>query len=127
VRPPGSSLALSSAISLSHPKKHSTIAQTHVLADLAAMKVHQFFTANSCAGGLVYRMLFIDGDEREVSLPQPSLFSIRGMSWSCSKEELDEQLRLLGFHGQHQEEEAATDDYVVHYTGASSSSYLLGG
>jgi hypothetical protein len=28
--------------------------------DLAVMKVHHFFTANSCVGSLVYRMLFID-------------------------------------------------------------------
>jgi hypothetical protein len=37
--------------------------------DLAAMKVHHFVTANSCAGSLVYRILFTDGDEREVPLP----------------------------------------------------------
>jgi hypothetical protein len=66
--------------------------------DLAAMKVHHFVTANSCAGSLVYRMLFTDGDEREVPLAQPSLFSICRGPWSRSKEELDEQLRLLGFH-----------------------------
>jgi hypothetical protein len=66
--------------------------------DLAAMKLHQFVTANSCAGKLVYRMLFTDGDEREVPLPQPSLVSIYRRPWSHSKEELDEQLRLLGFH-----------------------------
>jgi hypothetical protein len=66
--------------------------------DLAAMKLHYFVTANSCAGKLVYRMLFTDGEEREVPLPQPSLFSIYRRPWSCSKEEFDEQLRLLGFH-----------------------------
>jgi hypothetical protein len=43
-------------------------------------------------------MLFTDGDEREVPLPQPSLFSICRGSWSRSKEELDEQLSLLAFH-----------------------------
>jgi hypothetical protein len=43
--------------------------------DLVAMKVHHFVTANSCAGSLVYRMLFTDGDEREVPLPQASLFN----------------------------------------------------
>jgi hypothetical protein len=37
--------------------------------DLAAMKIHHFVTANSCAEKLVYRMLFTDGDEREVHLP----------------------------------------------------------
>jgi hypothetical protein len=44
--------------------------------DLAAMNLHHFVTANSCAGKLVYRMLFTDRDEREDPLPQPSLFSI---------------------------------------------------
>jgi hypothetical protein len=66
--------------------------------DLAAMKLHHFVTANSCAEKLVYRMLFTDGEEREVPLPQPSLFSIHRRPWSRSKEELDEQLGLLGFH-----------------------------
>jgi hypothetical protein len=72
-------------------------------------------------------MLFIDGDKREVPLPQPSLFSICRMPWSRSKEELDEQLRLFGFHRQQrsesQEGEAPSDYYIVHHTGASSSSY----
>jgi hypothetical protein len=98
--------------------------------DLAATKIHHFVTANSCAGKLVYRMLFTDGDEREVPLPQPSLFSICRRPWSHSKEELDEQLRLLGFHIQqgvkdHEEEEAPVDHYTVYHTGAPSSSYQL--
>ena len=91
--------------------------------DLATMKLHQFVTADSGARSLVYRILFIDGDEREIPLLQPSLFSVCRTPWSRSKEELDKQLCLLGFHGQHQEEEATNDDYVVHYTGASLSSY----
>jgi hypothetical protein len=66
--------------------------------DLAALKLHHFVTANSCAGKLVYRMLFIDGKEREVPLPQPNLFSIHMRPWSHTKEELDDQLRLLGFN-----------------------------
>jgi hypothetical protein len=36
--------------------------------DLASMKLHHFVIANLCAGKLVYRMLFTDGDEREVPL-----------------------------------------------------------
>ena len=67
--------------------------------DLAAMKEHKFVTTCSHAGNLVYRVLFSNGDEREVSLPQPALFNIRRRPWSRSKHELDEQLRLLGFHG----------------------------
>jgi hypothetical protein len=82
--------------------------------DLADMKLHHFVTANSCAGKLVYRMLFTDGDEREVPLLQPSLFSLCRRPWLRSKEELDEKLRLLGFHIQQdvenrEEEEAPAD------------------
>jgi hypothetical protein len=96
--------------------------------DLAAMKLHHFVTANSCAGKLVYRLLFTDGEEREVPLLQPSLFSIHRRPWSCLKEEFDEQLGLLGFHVQHgavdqEEEEAPADHYAVYHTGAPSSSY----
>jgi hypothetical protein len=92
------------------------------------MKLHYFVTANSCGGKLVYRMLFTDGDEREVPLPQPSLFSIYRRPWSHSKEELEEQLRLLGFHIQQgvkdQEEEDVSDDhYTVYHTRVPSSSY----
>ena len=81
--------------------------------DLHAMKIHKFVTADSCAGNLVYRMLFIDEDERQVPLPQHGLLSVRRKPWSCSKEELDKQLSMLGFHGQ----------YTTHYPGFSSSSY----
>jgi hypothetical protein len=93
------------------------------------MKLHHFVTAKSCAGKLVYRMLFSDGEERKVPLPQPSLFSIYRRPWSRSKEELDEQLRLLGFHIQlsavnQEEEEAPADHYTVYHTGAPLSLYL---
>jgi hypothetical protein len=96
--------------------------------DLAAMKLHHFVTTNSCAGKLVCRMLFTDGEEREVPLPQPSLFSINSRPWSRSKEELDEQLRLLGFNVQHgvvdqEEEEEPAYHYTTYHTGAPSSSY----
>jgi hypothetical protein len=96
--------------------------------DLAAMKIHHFVTTNSCAGKLVYRMLFTDGEEREVPLPQPSLFSVCRGPWSRSKEELDEKLRLLDFYihqgtKDQEEEEALADHYTVYHTGAPSSSY----
>jgi hypothetical protein len=66
--------------------------------------------------------------KREVLLPHTSLFSICRGPWSRSKEELDEQLRLLGFHIHHgvedqEEEEAPADHYTVYHTGAPSSSY----
>jgi hypothetical protein len=72
-------------------------------------------------------MLFTDGDEREVPLPQTSLFSICRRPWLRSQEELEEQLRLLGFHTQQgaegQEEEAPADYYTMYHTRAPSSSY----
>jgi hypothetical protein len=96
--------------------------------DLAAMKLHHFVTANSCAGKLVYRMLFTDGEEREVPLPLLSLFSIDNMPWSRMKEELDERLRVLGFNVQHgivdqEEEEEPAYHFTTYHSGASSSSY----
>jgi hypothetical protein len=92
------------------------------------MKLHHFVTANSCAGKLVYRMLFTDGEEREVPLPQPSLFSVDNRPWSRTKEELDERLRVLGFNIQHgvvdqKEEEEPAYHYTTYHSGASSSSY----
>jgi hypothetical protein len=96
--------------------------------DLAAMKLHHFVTANSRAGKLVYRMLFTDGEEREVPLPQPSLFSIDNRPWSRTKEELDELLRVLGFNVQHgivneEEEEEPAYHFTTYHSGASSNSY----
>jgi hypothetical protein len=96
--------------------------------DLATMKLHHFVTANSHAGKLVYRMLFTDGEEREVPLPQPSLFNIDNMPWSRTKEELDERLRVLGFNVQHgivhqEEEEELAYHFTTYHSGASSSSH----
>ena len=69
-------------------------------------------------------MLFIDGDEREIPLPQPDLFSVHRKPWSRSKEEVDEQLRIHGFHQQHDSEDAEPSyGYTVMYPGASSSTY----
>ncbi|KAK1628159.1 hypothetical protein QYE76_002474 [Lolium multiflorum] len=97
---------------------------TPVKLDIAAMKSHQFVTTDSNLENIVYRMLFIDGDEREIPLPQGDLFSVRRRPWSRSKEEVDDQLRILGFHQQHDSEDAEpSDGYTVTYPGASSSSY----
>ena len=69
-------------------------------------------------------MLFADGDEKEIPLPQPDLFSIDRKPWLRSKEEVDEQLKIQGFHQQHDSEEAEPSyDYTVTYPGASSSTY----
>ncbi|KAK1644578.1 hypothetical protein QYE76_062383 [Lolium multiflorum] len=97
---------------------------TPVKLDIAAMKSHQFVTTDSNLGNILYRMLFIDGDEREIPLPQGDLFSVRRRPWSRSKEEVDDQLRILGFHQQHDSEDAEpSDEYMVTYPGASSSGY----
>ncbi|KAK1665241.1 hypothetical protein QYE76_053400 [Lolium multiflorum] len=93
--------------------------------DIAAMKSHQFVTVDSSMDNIVYRMLFADGDEREVLLPQTDLFSIGRKPWSRSKEEVDEQLKIQGFHQQHDSEDAEPSyDYTVTYPVASSSTYL---
>ncbi|KAK1607149.1 hypothetical protein QYE76_030822 [Lolium multiflorum] len=92
--------------------------------DIAAMKSHQFVTTDSSLDNIVYRILFADGEEREILLPQPDLFSIDRKPWSRSKEEVDEQLKIQGFHQQHDSEDAEPSyDYTVTYPGASSSTY----
>ncbi|KAK1607093.1 hypothetical protein QYE76_030766 [Lolium multiflorum] len=65
--------------------------------DIAAMKSHQFVTADS---------------------------SINRKQWSRSKEEVDEKLKIHNFHQQHDSEDAEPSyDYTVTYPGASSSTY----
>ncbi|KAK1677913.1 hypothetical protein QYE76_038761 [Lolium multiflorum] len=92
--------------------------------DIAAMKSHQFVTTDSSLDKIVYRILFADGEEREILLPQPDLFSIDRKPWSRTKEEVDEQLKIQGFHQQHDSEDAEPSyDYTVTYPGASSSTY----
>ncbi|KAK1630268.1 hypothetical protein QYE76_004583 [Lolium multiflorum] len=90
--------------------------------DIAPMKSHHFVTADSTLDNMVYRMLFADGDEKEIPLPQPGLFSIDRQSWSYTKEEVDEHMKIQDFHQQHDSEDAeASHDYTVMYLGASSS------
>ncbi|KAK1598137.1 hypothetical protein QYE76_017559 [Lolium multiflorum] len=92
--------------------------------DIVAMKSHHFVTTDSTLDNMVYRMLFSDGDEKEIPLPQPGLFSIDRQSWSCTKEEVDEHLKIKDFHQQHDSEDAgASYDHTVTYPGASSSTY----
>ncbi|KAK1667729.1 hypothetical protein QYE76_055888 [Lolium multiflorum] len=92
--------------------------------DIAAMKSHQFVTTDSSLDKIVYRILFADGEEREILLPQPDLFSIDRKPWSRTKEEVDDQLKIQGFHQQHDSEDAEPSyDYTVTYPGASSSTY----
>ncbi|KAK1651781.1 hypothetical protein QYE76_069586 [Lolium multiflorum] len=106
------------------PLDPTDVKLTPIRLDIAAMKSHQFVTTDSSLDNIVYKMLFIDGDEREIPLPQTDLFSIHRKPWSRSKEEVDEQLKIQGFHQQHDSEEAEPSyGYTVTYPGASSSTY----
>jgi len=95
--------------------------------DLAAMKLHDFVTTNSYNGHLMYRVVFANGPELEVRLPQPSLFSVFRGPLSYSREDLDNHLGAPDFHLQHYPEDrqetfmAPPEDYTVYYGGASSS------
>ncbi|KAK1612612.1 hypothetical protein QYE76_036285 [Lolium multiflorum] len=92
--------------------------------DITAMKSHHFVTTDSTLDNMVYRMLFSDGEEKEIPLPQPGLLSIDRQSWSCTKEEVDEHMKIQEFHQQHDSEDVGTSyDHTVTYPGASSSTY----
>ncbi|KAK1613663.1 hypothetical protein QYE76_019180 [Lolium multiflorum] len=88
------------------PLDPTDVKLTPIRLDIAAMKSHQFVTTDSSLDNIVYRMLFTDVDEREIPLPQPELFDIHRKPWSRSKEEVDEQLKIHGFHQQHDSEDA---------------------
>ncbi|KAK1697425.1 hypothetical protein QYE76_014122 [Lolium multiflorum] len=88
----------------------SNISSYHLAFLIAAMKSHQFVTTDSSMDNIVYRMLFADGDEREILLLQTDLFSVHRKPWSRSKEEVDEQLKIQGFHQQHDFEDAEPSD-----------------
>ncbi|KAK1619241.1 hypothetical protein QYE76_024758 [Lolium multiflorum] len=92
--------------------------------DIAAMKSHHFVTTESTLDNMAYRMLFADGDEKEIPLPQPGLFDIDRQPWSRTKEEVEEHMKIQDFHQQHDSEDAEPSyDYTVTYPGASSSTY----
>ncbi|KAK1651765.1 hypothetical protein QYE76_069570 [Lolium multiflorum] len=106
------------------PLDPTDVKLTPIRFDIAAMKSHQFVTTDSSSDNIVYRMLFADGEEREVPLPQPDLFSVDRKPWSRSKEEMDEKMKIQGFHQQHDSEEAEPSyEYAITYPGASSSTY----
>ncbi|KAK1652392.1 hypothetical protein QYE76_070197 [Lolium multiflorum] len=92
--------------------------------DIAAMKSHHFVTTESTLDNMAYRMLFADGDEKEIPLPQPGLFDIDRQPWSRTKEEVEEHMKIQDFHQQHDSEDVEPSyDYTVTYPGASSSTY----
>ncbi|KAK1661782.1 hypothetical protein QYE76_049941 [Lolium multiflorum] len=93
--------------------------------DIAAMKSHRFVTTDSTIDNMVYRMLFADGNEKEIPLPQPGLFNIDRKSWSLTKEAVEEHMKIQEFHQQHDSENAEPSyDYTVTYPDVSSSTYM---
>ncbi|KAK1645270.1 hypothetical protein QYE76_063075 [Lolium multiflorum] len=120
----GGTIALRILTHLELPVDPNDVPLTPRRLDIIAMKSHQFVTTDSTLDNMVYRMLFSDGDEKEIPLPQPGLFSIDRQSWSCTKEEVDEHMKIQDFHQQHDSEDAEPSyDYTVTYPGASSSTY----
>ncbi|KAK1617173.1 hypothetical protein QYE76_022690 [Lolium multiflorum] len=93
--------------------------------DIAAMKSHHFVTTNSTIDNIVYKMLFADGNEKEIPLPQQGLFNIDRQSWSLTKEAVEEHMKIQEFHQQHDSENAEPSyDYTVTYPDVSSSTYM---
>ncbi|KAK1607680.1 hypothetical protein QYE76_031353 [Lolium multiflorum] len=92
---------------------------------LPVIKYFAYYIATSILDNMVYRMLFADGDEKEIPLPQPDLFNIDRQSWSRTKEEVEEHMKIQDFHQQHDSEDAEPSyDCTVTYPDASSSTYL---
>ncbi|KAK1667819.1 hypothetical protein QYE76_055978 [Lolium multiflorum] len=91
------------------------------------MELEEFCRALDIApvDNMVYRMLFADGNEKEIPLPQPGLFNIDRQSWSLTKEEVEEHMKIQDFHQQHDSEDAEPSyDCTVTYPDVSSSTYL---
>ncbi|KAK1628309.1 hypothetical protein QYE76_002624 [Lolium multiflorum] len=121
----GGTIALRILTHLRLPLDPNDVPLTPRRLDIAAMKSHHFVTTDSTVDNMVYRMLFADGDEKEIPLPQPGLFNIDRQSWSRTKEEVDEHMKIQDFHQQHDSEDAEPSyDYTVTYPDASSSTYL---
>ncbi|KAK1611841.1 hypothetical protein QYE76_035514 [Lolium multiflorum] len=92
---------------------------------LPAIKYFAYYIATSILDNMVYRMLFADGNEKEIPLPQPGLFNIDRQSWSLTKEEVEEHMKIQDFHQQHDSEDAEPSyDCTVTYPDVSSSTYL---
>ncbi|KAK1628213.1 hypothetical protein QYE76_002528 [Lolium multiflorum] len=121
----GGTIALRILTHLEIPLDSNDVPLTPRRLDIAAMKSHHFVTTNSTIDNMVYRMLFADGNEKEIPLPQPGLFNIDRQSWSLTKEAVEEHMKIQEFHQQHDSENAEPSyDYTVTYPDVSSSTYL---
>ncbi|KAK1695487.1 hypothetical protein QYE76_012184 [Lolium multiflorum] len=121
----GGTIALRILTHLRLPLDSNDVPLTPRRLDIAAMKSHHFVTTDSTIDNMVYRMLFADGNEKEIPLPQPGLFNIDRKSWSLTKEEVEEHMKIQEFHQQHDSENAEPSyDCTVTYPDVSSSTYL---
>ncbi|KAK1678651.1 hypothetical protein QYE76_039499 [Lolium multiflorum] len=120
----GGTIALRILTHLDIPLDSNDVPLTPRKLDIAAMKSHHFVTTDSTIDNMVYRMLFADGNEKEIPLPQP-LFNIDRQSWSLTKEAVEEHMKIQEFHQQHDSENAEPSyDYTVTYPDVSSSTYM---
>ncbi|KAK1662344.1 hypothetical protein QYE76_050503 [Lolium multiflorum] len=121
----GGTIALRILTHLDIPLDSNDVPLTPRKLDIAAMKSHHFVTTDSTIDNMVYRMLFADGNEKEIPLPQPGLFNIDRQSWSLTKEVVEEHMKIQEFHQQHDSENAEPSyDYTVTYPDVSSSTYM---
>ncbi|KAK1617718.1 hypothetical protein QYE76_023235 [Lolium multiflorum] len=121
----GGTIALRILTHLRFPLDSNDVPLTPRRLDIAAMKSHHFVTTDSTIDNMVYRMLFADGNEKEIPLPQPGLFNIDRQSWSLTKEEVEEHMKIQEFHQQHDSENTEPSyDCTVTYPDVSSSTYL---
>ncbi|KAK1631856.1 hypothetical protein QYE76_006171 [Lolium multiflorum] len=67
----GGTIALRILTHLELPIDPNDVPLTPRRLDIIAMKSHQFVTTESTLDNMTYRMLFADGDEKEIPLPQP--------------------------------------------------------
>ncbi|KAK1696283.1 hypothetical protein QYE76_012980 [Lolium multiflorum] len=102
----GGTIALRILTHLEIPLDSNDVPLTPRRLDIAAMKSHHFVTTDSTIDNMVYRMLFADGNEKEIPLPQPGLFNIDRQSWSLTKEAVEEHMKIQEFHQQHDSENA---------------------
>ncbi|KAK1617376.1 hypothetical protein QYE76_022893 [Lolium multiflorum] len=110
----GGTIALRILTHLDIPLDSNDVPLTPRKLDIAAMKSHRFVTTNSTIDNIVYKMLFADGNEKEIPLPQQGLFNIDRQSWSLTKEVVDEHMKIQEFHQQHDSENAEPSyDYTV--------------
>ncbi|KAK1693735.1 hypothetical protein QYE76_010432 [Lolium multiflorum] len=121
----GGTIALRILTHLRLPLDSNDVPLTPRRLDIAAMKSHHFVTTDSTIDNMVYRMLFADGNEKEIPLPQLGLFNIDRQSWSLTKKEVEEHMKIQEFHQQHDSENAEPSyDCTVTYPDVSSSTYL---